>query len=54
MYKFKDKNNIVKPIEKNDTAAWANIEELKPISNVTLPSEKQVKNAKAHVESNQK
>jgi hypothetical protein len=46
--------NYKEPIEKHDTAAWANIEKLKPISRVHLPSEEQVDNAKEHVDANQK
>lgn len=42
------------PIEKHDTAAWANIQETKPVSNVTIPSEIQVRNAKEHVDTNEK
>lgn len=42
------------PIEKHDTAAWANIEEMKPISNVPIPNKVEVKNAKEWVDSNQK
>lgn len=42
------------PIEQHDTAAWANIEKNKAISNVTVPSETQVGNAKDHVDSNEK
>jgi len=42
------------PIEQHDTAAWANIESTKPASNVTIPSEIQVRNAKEYVDTNQK
>lgn len=42
------------PIEKHDTAAWANIETIKQVSKVTMPSQLQVDNAKEHVDSNQK
>ena len=51
--KYKD-INMRTPIEKHDTAAWANIESKKPVSDVTLPSEIQVKNAKKHVDTNEK
>ena len=51
--KFKEKF-MAKPIEKHDTAAWANIEVSKPISNVTVPSEIQVRNAKEYVDTNEK
>jgi len=46
--------NYREPIEKHDTAAWANIESLKPVTRVHLPSESEVKNAKDYVDSNQK
>jgi hypothetical protein len=46
--------NYKEPIEKHDTAAWANIESLKPVSRVHLPSEIEVRNAKEYVDSNQK
>lgn len=42
------------PIEKHETAAWANIEETKPVSNVTIPSENETQNAKDWVDSNEK
>jgi len=42
------------PIEKHDTAAWANIEDLKPESRVHLPSEEEVNNAKEYVDDNKK
>jgi hypothetical protein len=42
------------PIEKHTTAAWANIERKKPKSNVTIPSEIEVRNAKEWVDSNEK
>lgn len=45
---------MVTPIEKHETAAWANVEELKPISNVSIPSESQVINAKEFVDENEK
>lgn len=46
--------NMAMPIEKHNTAAWANIEETKPVSKVTVPSEIQVRNAKEHVDTNEK
>ena len=46
--------NMETPIEKHETAAWANIESTIPVSKVTLPSEEQVNNAKDHVDVNQK
>jgi hypothetical protein len=42
------------PIEKHETAAWANIEETKSVSNVTIPSEAETINAKEWVDSNEK
>jgi hypothetical protein len=50
---YKEKH-LAMPIEKHDTAAWANIEQTKPVSNVTIPSEIQVRNAKEHVDTNEK
>lgn len=49
--KSKTKNT---PIERHDTAAWANIEYLKPVSQVSVPSETETFNAKEWVDSNQK
>jgi hypothetical protein len=43
-----------KSIEKHDTAAWANVEKMKSISKVTMPSGEQVENAKEHADQNQK
>lgn len=51
--KFKEKN-MGRTIENHQTAAWANMEALKPISRVPIPNENQVKNAKEHVDTNQK
>jgi hypothetical protein len=51
--RFKEKHMGV-PIEKHDTAAWANIEKTRPVSNVTVPGEGQVDNAKDYVDTNQK
>lgn len=42
------------PIEKHDTAPWANMEKRKPLSNVNIPDEDEVMNAKEYVDSNQK
>ncbi len=44
----------LRPIEQHTTAAWANIEKIKEISHVTIPSEVEVGNAKEWVDSNQK
>ena len=51
--RYKEKH-MGMPLEKHDTAAWANIEETKPVSNVSIPSELQVRNAKEHVDTNKK
>ncbi len=51
--KYKEKN-MKMPIENHDTAAWANISEMKPVSKVNVPDEVQVRNAKEYVDSNQK
>lgn len=48
----KGKSN--KPIENHKTAAWANIETTKPISNVAEPSVNQINNAKQYVDENEK
>jgi len=51
--KYKEKN-LAMPIEKHDTAAWANIEKTMRVSNVPKPSDLQVRNAKDYVDANQK
>jgi hypothetical protein len=60
---MKNKNNInntikkesmTEPIEKHETASWANMEDLKPVSRVNIPSETEVMNAKEYVDSNEK
>jgi len=51
--KHKEKH-MAKPIENNDTAAWANTNEMKPLSQVSIPHEIQVRNAKEYVDTNQK
>ena len=45
--KYKEKN-MAMPIEKHDTAAWANIEKTRRVSG-TEPGEQQVRNAKDYV-----
>ncbi|SHI22004.1 CDIF630_02480 family spore surface protein [Clostridium intestinale] len=42
------------PIENHETAAWANIEGLKPISKVSIPNVSEVRNAKDWVDANEK
>ena len=48
------KKFATKPIEKHESAAWANIESQKPVSKVAIPSEIEVDNAKDYVDTNQK
>ncbi|MDP4151843.1 MAG: DUF3787 domain-containing protein [Bacillota bacterium] len=43
-----------KPIENQKTAAWSNIEESKPVSNVAEPNNIQAVNAKEYVDENEK
>ena len=44
---------LANPIEKHDTAAWqGHIESVKPQSNVPVPSEESVQNAKEWVDTN--
>ena len=42
------------PVERHDTAAWANSAANKPVSNVNIPDEVQIRNAKEYVDTNQK
>lgn len=51
--RYKEKR-LEMPIEKNDSAAWANTNEMKPVSKVNIPDEVQVRNAKEYVDTNQK
>ena len=51
--KYKEKN-MATPIENNKTAAWANIEDLKEESNVSVPHLLDVEYAKEFVEMNEK
>jgi len=46
--------NLGVPVEKHDTAAWANIESRISHSRVTIPSIEQVINAKEHADENEK
>ncbi|WIV11632.1 DUF3787 domain-containing protein [Proteiniborus sp. MB09-C3] len=50
----KKEKHIGIPIEKQNTAAWANIESQQPVSKVPIPNFHQVENAKEWVDSNQK
>lgn len=54
MIRKKKEKNLRMPVEKHDTAAWANIEKKKSHSQVTVPSEFQVINAKEYVDENEK
>ena len=45
---------MARPIERHTTAAWADIAEIKPVSNVTIPCGFKVRNAKEHVDTNEK
>lgn len=51
--KFRRQFNKI-PIEKHETAAWANISKTKPVSKITIPEDFHVENAKEYVEENQK
>lgn len=42
------------PIEKHETASWANISKTKSVSKVTIPSNTETRNAKDWVDSNEK
>jgi hypothetical protein len=55
MNEHESKKDVIKqPIEKHDTAAWADISEKQPVSNVTIPSNFAVENAKDWVDTNEK
>lgn len=55
MKEDKQKDSFMEmPIEKHNTAAWANVHKLKQVSNVSVPSESDVKNAKDYVDNNEK
>ncbi len=43
-----------KPIERHDTASWADVEKNKPVSKVLIPKEIGVLNAKEYVDENEK
>ena len=51
--KFKQKNMAI-PIENHQTAAWANIKNLKRVSKVYIPNEMEIRNAKDWVDNNHK
>ena len=50
--KYKKANS--KKIDNEKMAAWADVEKTMPLSNVTVPSERCVKEAKEWVDDNQK
>jgi len=53
--KSSNKKNLKKqPVEKHNTAAWADADKKQPVSNVAIPSEAQVINAKEWVDTNEK
>lgn len=55
MAKNKKKQSFMAlPVEHHDTAAWADVEETKPESNVNIPNEADVRNAKEYVDTNEK
>ena len=55
MVKNKPKERkMLRSIENHETAAWAHIEQVKPVSQVTMPSELEVTNAKEYVDENEK
>lgn len=55
MAKNKNKQrNMGVPIESHQTASWANISDMKPVSRVPIPNTIEVKNAKEYVDTNQK
>jgi len=41
---------MAKPIENHETASWSNVEKLKDITNVAIPNEVEVWNAKEWVD----
>lgn len=53
----KDKTNTINnsvPIEKQDTAAWANFKSLQPETRVIIPSEEAIDDARDWVNHNEK
>ena len=52
-YALKD-TFMAKPIERHDTAAWANHVRTKPVSKVIIPDEIDIRNAKEYVDTNEK
>ncbi|CAB1252312.1 DUF3787 domain-containing protein [Clostridium sp. MT-14] len=48
------KNHREKIIENHETASWANITKIKPLSKVPIPDENATENSKEWVDSNEK
>ncbi len=46
--------DITNPVETHTTAAWSGTADIKPVSNVSIPSLEGVAEAKEYVDSNQK
>jgi len=46
--------HLQKPIEKHNTASWIDMQKTKRVSNVVIPTETGVINAKEYVDQNQK
>ncbi|HEY8499216.1 MAG TPA: DUF3787 domain-containing protein [Clostridia bacterium] len=46
--------HLQKPVERHNTAPWADMRKTKRVSNVVIPTEKGVINAKEYVDQNQK
>lgn len=46
--------NLKNSVDRNTNAAWADIEKLRPITNVSVPSLENVKNAKEWVDNGSK
>ena len=51
---IKKEKYLQKPIEKHDTASWADIQRNKTVSRVLVPKEEGVINSKEYVDMNQK
>lgn len=49
-----NKDKCKESLENHKTAAWANIEKTKPISNVAQPSISQTNNSKEYADENEK
>lgn len=51
---YRKQTFMQKPIERHDTASWADIEELEPETGIIIPKEIGVINAKEYVDQNEK